>query len=121
MQAELHAQHAAVHDQHQERLWSLTQELQEQERRAVAQLKVEQDARLTALRMELQVCVCVRQAGRQAGNLTVCKQLELTRVEHPTSCGWQHYDTPLCCRWHGTRALCNSSSAEYSAHPQGLL
>lgn len=65
MQAELHAQHAAVHDQHQERLWSLTQELQEQERRAVAQLKVEQDARLTALRMELQVCVC--EASRQAG------------------------------------------------------
>jgi len=55
MHAELHAQHTAVHDQHQQRLWSLTQELQEQERLAATQLKAEQDARLTALRVELQV------------------------------------------------------------------
>ena len=55
MQAELQAQHAALHEQHQQRLWSLTQELQEQEQQAAAQLKAEQDARLTSLRSELQV------------------------------------------------------------------
>lgn len=57
LQADLHAQHTALHEQHQQRLWGLRQDLQEQEQLAAGQLRAEQDARLAALRMELQVCV----------------------------------------------------------------
>lgn len=55
LQADVHAQHAALQQQHQQRLWSLTHELQEQEQMAASQLRAEQDARLNSLRLELQV------------------------------------------------------------------
>lgn len=57
LQSDLHAQHSALQHQRQQRLWALTQELQEQEQLVAAQLKAEQDSRLSALRVELQVCV----------------------------------------------------------------
>jgi hypothetical protein len=51
----VHAQHNALQHQHQQRLWSINQELQEQEHVATTQLRAEQDARLNSLRLELQV------------------------------------------------------------------
>lgn len=54
----MHAQHNALQQQHQQRLWELDHALQEQERMAAEQLKAEQDARLGDLRLELQVGPC---------------------------------------------------------------
>jgi hypothetical protein len=55
LQADVHAQHNALQQQHQQRLWSINHELQEQEQMAATQLRAEQDARLNSLRLELQV------------------------------------------------------------------
>jgi RNA polymerase-binding transcription factor DksA len=55
LQADVHAQHNALQQQHQQRLWEFDHALQEQERMAAAELKAEQDARLNDLRLELQV------------------------------------------------------------------
>lgn len=55
LQADVHAQHNALQQQHQQRLWSINHELQEQEQMASTQLRAEQDARLNSLRLELQV------------------------------------------------------------------
>jgi hypothetical protein len=55
LHSDVQNQHSALQQQHQQRLWALTQELQEQEQLVAAQLKADQDSRVNALRMELQV------------------------------------------------------------------